>query len=522
MSFTIRPVREKKDPPAWKKKLAGVLPMMLAGVAALRSMRSSDHHPIDSVPPRVYTLKRVWMWLVVILIVLLLIIGGMRLVLRIKEIAFGTVSLAAAELPVDDNGFTNVLLLGVGDKNHDGVDLTDTIMVASIDPKNTKSAFLLSLPRDLYALSTEKMGTARINSLYRDYKSHLIYTGMKAPEASKEALKELGAEIGRFVGLPIHGTIKVTFSGFTEAVDLLGGIDIVVPYDIVDTEYPGPNYSYQTFSIQEGPQHLDGDTALMYARSRHTTSDFSRSARQQQILSALSETALSQGVLKSPKKVMDMISILSKNIETTFSVRELLSFISVAKAIDTTRISGMQINDKNGLYSGLVSPGGFLYPPPREEFEGASVLLPVSVPPFPITWKQIRTFMSLVTQNRQILYAPVRIAVLNAGAREGAARILGGELIRYGFDVVRITNYGPRGTADVPVSFIDTRPFREGDSELLQNSLPWHAALLMKTLSIASGDSRPEAFTDDDGADLVIVLGEDYSSSIFQDLLGKE
>lgn len=521
MSFTIRRVKEQKEIPAWRKKLVSALPMVLTSLKTLRSFRpalTEEHVSSPESGHRVHRLKNIWKTLLVILIVLLLIIGAMRLVLRLKEIALGGVSLAAADLPTDENGFTNVLLLGVGDDDHDGKDLTDTVMVASIDTR-TKSALLLSLPRDLYALSTVEMGKGRINSLYRDYKGYLISQGLAPEQASETALMQLGQEVGTFLGLPMHGTIKVTFSGFVEAVDLLGGVDLEVPEDIVDTQYPGPNYSYQTFSIRKGPQHLDGETALKYARSRHTTSDFSRSARQQQLLSALSEKALSEGLLRRPGKAMDMLSILSKNIETTFSVRELLGFAALAKNIDTSRISGMQLNDVNGLYGSWTEAGGFLYAPPREEFEGASVLLPVSIPEYPVTWKQVRALVELLTQNREMLFAPVRVAVLNAGAREGAARLLGSELIKYGFDVVRIDNYGPRGSPDEPVSFVAVRGLTEGDTDTMKKSIPWHREFVARLLGISAAEARPDAFTGEDPADLVIVLGEDYSYALLQDLI---
>ncbi|MEQ1849341.1 MAG: LCP family protein [Candidatus Peribacteraceae bacterium] len=522
MSFTVRRVREKSAPSLWKQRLLTALPVMLSGLKMLRSLVPEKSDDLsEGVVTRQQTLKKVWMWLTVFLIVLLLIIGSMRVLLRLKELALGGVTLAAVDLPRDDLGFTNVLLLGVGDKDHDGVDLTDTVMVASIDAKKTKSVFLLSLPRDLYALSTEKMGEGRINSLYRDYKNALVRDGLEPGEASKQALSQLGQEIGKLLGLTMHGTIKVTFSGFTEAVDLLGGVDIDVPYDIVDPEYPGANYSYVTFSIRKGMQHLDGETALKYARTRHTTSDFSRSARQQQLLSALSDTALSQGILRSPKKAMDMLSILSKNIESTFSVRELLGFVSVAKSIDTSRISGIQLSDQNGLFGSLIEPGGFLYAPPREEFDGAAVFLPVSIPEFPVTWKQLQVFISLVTQNREMLFAPVRISILNAGARSGAARLLAGELLRYGFDIVRIDNYGPKGTPDLQKSIIDIRARTEQDSDLLKKSIPWHGSFLSDLLGIESGKALPDSFTEEETADLVIVLGEDYDYQLLQDLWKK-
>ena len=184
------------------------------------------------------------------------------------------VSVASEAPATDAYGHTNILLLGKGDATHDGIDLTDTMMIASMDPKKTKSVVMLSIPRDLYLLSTEKMGQGKINTMYRDYKISLIREGKSKDVASKLALKELATELGKALDIQIHGVAIVDFSGFTEAVDALGGVDVDVQSDLVDTEYPADETSYTTFSIAAGHQHLDGETALKYARSRHSTSDF--------------------------------------------------------------------------------------------------------------------------------------------------------------------------------------------------------------------------------------------------------
>lgn len=126
--------------------------------------------------------------------------------------------------------------------------------------------------------------------------------------ADQEALRELALEIGRFTNVDIQQIIKVDFIGFVQAVDAVGGVDIDVPYTLVDPEYPGPNYSYQTFSITKGPHHLDGETALKYARSRHSTSDFSRSGRQQQIIKALGEKVKNEGILSNPSKILSLVT----------------------------------------------------------------------------------------------------------------------------------------------------------------------------------------------------------------------
>jgi hypothetical protein len=100
----------------------------------------------------------------------------------------------------------------------------------------------------------------------------------------------------------------------------------------------------------------------------------------------------------------------------------------------------MQLNDRNALFDSVVEPGGFLYTPPRDQFDGASVLLPISIPEFPVTWKQIERLSALLFRQRAIHLAHPNIAVLNAGAKTGLARKLGNELIRYGFSVQRIEN----------------------------------------------------------------------------------
>ena len=456
------------------------------------------------------------------LLILLLIIGTLKVLVRLKELALGMASVSGAELAKDENGFTNVLLLGEGDSDHDGVDLTDTIMVASLDPDHTKSAVLLSIPRDTYVLNAGKMGKGRINSLYRDYKIALERKGMKEAEASVESLKQLDEEIGNLIGVKIHGAIKVNFSGFTETIDAIGGIDVDVPENLVDPEYPGPNYSYETFSIAKGPQHLDGATALKYARSRHSTSDFSRSGRQQQIIAAAAEKVKKDGIIKNASRITELLSIVAKNVESTFSTRELIGFAAIGKVIDRTKMVNVQLNDQNGLYGSTIEPGGFLYSPPREEFDGAAVLLPVSIPEFPVTWKQIHALATLITVHRSLFLNPPRILVLNAGAKEGSARKLGGELFRYLFNVKDTRNYA-KPNVTFEHSFVTVNPALSNDAQRASQAKAAEeiAAFLGATLHVTPGpDQGGQAFEGED-ADIAIVLGEDFQYTLLQDGLGK-
>ncbi len=90
------------------------------------------------------------------LLILTLLIGALKVLVHLKAFSLGNMVAAVSSSPgKDEHGFTNVLLLGEGDNDHSGIDLTDTIMLVSLDPVKTKSALMLSLPRDLYVLSTE-------------------------------------------------------------------------------------------------------------------------------------------------------------------------------------------------------------------------------------------------------------------------------------------------------------------------------------------------------------------------------
>ncbi len=457
MSFTTRRLREERPSHrAWKTtallllRFGGPLVLLLTRIVRERQEEQREQRE------RTHMLKRVLVILITVLCAFLLFAAAAKALVSLKLLSVGSLmNMAATPLPADAFGHTNILLLGQGDSDHDGIDLTDTIMVAGIDPTRTQSVALLSLPRDLWFLKTEKMGDGRINSLYRDYKAYLRGQGDDEETASRAAMQELAAEIGRALGMEIHHTVKVDFIGFVQAVDALGGIEIDVPETLVDTQYPGPNYTYETFRIGAGLQTIDGETALKYARSRHSTSDFDRSARQQQIIAALGEKMRADGILTSPGKIMDLLGILREHVETTLPVREMLALAEAGKDIDRSNILSLQLNVGNGLYGSLSEPGGLLYNPPRDQFAGASVLLPVSIPEFPVTWRQIRALVTLFMHERtaHLERAPIRIR--NAGAPEGSARLLGGELIRYGFSVEDVAN---AEEGDRPDSFIIGTP----------------------------------------------------------------
>ncbi|MDP7477586.1 MAG: LCP family protein [Candidatus Peribacteraceae bacterium] len=506
MSFRVRKLHDKpKGPALWAARAAALITITRPLLGLLGAWKE-HHEKAVKQKKRMSMLKRTLTVLIAVLFALLLLAGIGRAMVSVRGLRISNVlSVAGAKLPTDERGYTNFLLMGQGHVDHDGKNLTDTIMIASIDPEGTKSAALLSLPRDLYLLNTEKMGKGRLNTIYRDVRSYFIFQkGIEPAEASKMTLKELGDELGRKLGMEIHHTVKVDFIAFTRAVDILGGVDIEVPYDIEDYEYPDANFGFDPFIIKAGPRHLDGETALKYARSRHTSSDFGRSARQQQLLSAMAHKAKEEGVLKDAGAITSFMKIMSENVETTMTLRQLIGAAEIGQKLERENIITMQLNDRNALYDYIIEPGGMLYTPPRDLFEGASVLLPVSIPEFPITWKQPRALVELFFRNRQIYLNSPSISILNAGAAPGSARKLSTELKRFGFTVTRVEN---GETEKRESSMIVTTPEPDAIVEFFSTLLDIEAIPAPLDLPVEQQERA------------TIILGKDYRYTSLQDLI---
>lgn len=418
----------------------------------------------------------------------------------------GVMATQGVAIPRDADGFTNVLLLGVGDAHHDGPDLTDTMIVASFD-EVTNSAVLLSLPRDLLIDAQGRTVGGRINAIYANEKRRLEYREDVPPEeASIQALRTLSAQIGDKIGIDIHGVIKADFTAFTEAVDALGGITIDVPADITDYTYPLAEGQVGVFHVDKGPQHFDGETALKYARSRHSTSDFDRSARQQLILSALGETFKSFSLTERIRVLLAMYRSLQSHVVTTFSAGELLLVAQMAESLRRENIVMMQLNFYVGGDASEARAGGFVVPAPLELYDGASVMLPLGYPNGLYDWNQIRTFAGFIFRKRMLYVERPQISIRSVGASALQTWRLRNELLRYGFVASDIDD-SFTGTGSVSYSSVY---YRE------QNALPT-ASFFGDLLSLPVAHL---AGADTGSGDILLVLGKDFSYTNFLTLSG--
>ncbi len=246
---------------------------------------------------------------------------------RSNGVAPGLVrNLDVTKLKGEGDGRVNILMLGIGGQGHEAPNLSDTMMVMSIDPK-TKDVAMLSIPRDLYvkipasAKNREQYG--KINSA----------NALGGPIAAEKAVQAV-------IGVPIHYYVQVDFSGFKQAVDAVGGVDINVTKAIQDPYYPCDNgRGVCGFSIKAGLQHMNGTMALRYARSRKTTSDFDRAARQQQVMAAVREKALQLSTLTNPVKLNGLLDTLDSHLKTDMQLPEIKKLAAIMKDVNTAKIT---------------------------------------------------------------------------------------------------------------------------------------------------------------------------------------
>jgi LCP family protein required for cell wall assembly len=215
--------------------------------------------------------------------------------------------------PDDDPGSTsgptpgageriNVLLMGIDSGPNRAHALTDSLIVVSLDPVG-RTVSMLSIPRDLVdvPLGNGDIYAPKINSL-------LAYANRHEADFPEGGTRALEDAVGALLGIPIHYYAKVDLGGFVRMIDAVGGVDVDVARPLSDPLYGGFGLG-PGWSIEPGSHHLDGANALAYARIRRVTgeSDFTRAARQQQVLIALRDKTVAGNLLFSLPRLLDAV-----------------------------------------------------------------------------------------------------------------------------------------------------------------------------------------------------------------------
>lgn len=281
--------------------------------------------------------------------------------------------------PDPDRPFS-ILLLGYGGPGHEGPYLTDSIMLARISPK-LRQIDLISLPRDVWVslpLSSESTQSSKINLAYS-----IGLDDKKYPHKAVEFTGSAGGgqlskyAVSQVTGINPDYFFGVDFAAFTQAIDKLGGIDVRVQNTFDDPFYPlgtgttdtcgkseedikaltatlsGEKLEhefscrYETLHFDRGLTHMDGATALKYARSRHSPTDggdFNRASRQRQVVDALKNRVLS---LNFFGKIIPLVNTLSRHLITDMDLPTMETYLLRAPEFSGYKINSLPITDKN-------------------------------------------------------------------------------------------------------------------------------------------------------------------------------
>jgi LCP family protein required for cell wall assembly len=378
-------------------------------------------------------------------------------------------------------GRINILLLGRAGESYPGKNLTDTIMLASIDTEKHKVG-LISLPRDLYITLDDERVSAKINSLYQ-----YGLNQNRSTDIVKKAVSEITGE-------PIHYTFILDFDGFEKIIDSFGGINVEVMRDIYDERYPGKNYSYETFELKKGWQTLDGKTALKYVRERHDDpeGDFGRAKRQQQVISALKEKAFSNSFLYNFDTMLKLMDILGESVKTDATLAEMESFFALSKKVDTQNIETLVIDawKKESLLRVSHVPLGGV---------SAFILVPRSG-----NWQETKEasqsiFSRELIQKRQeeLLKEQSSLTIIYPSEKRSQAISIKNLLEEFFGRNIEL------------LSFADYDSWPEQSMLLDRTALqkPWSLDTIMKKLSLEKKDALPIALPETTKSDFLLLLG---------------
>lgn len=302
----------------------------------------------------------------------------------------------AAQPTPDPFAAYNILLLGYGGGGHEGGKLTDTIMVARVDPRN-EVITLISLPRDLWVsfpVEGETESHWKLNAAYQIGSSDASYPNK--PErftgsAGGGALAKYA--VGKVLGEPIRSFVAVSFAGFTRSIGVLNGVNVHVEHSFDDYWYPieGEENNtcgrsdediaqltatlsgrlleesfpcrYEHLHFDAGTQLMDGETALKFVRSRHSAeegSDFSRAARQRSLLLAVKEKVVN---IRFLPRLVPFMNSLTTDMQTDIGLNQIQEWIAQQETLSGYEIRTLALTDQNILKSSRSQNGQFILIP---------------------------------------------------------------------------------------------------------------------------------------------------------------
>jgi len=420
--------------------------------------------------------RKVMRVIFIILGVLALIAGAFALYLYLTAGKISTNPFGFGKLKGEADGRVNILLLGVGDPGHAGETLADTNMVVSINTKTSPNQVsMISLPRDL---RVKILGAGENKLNYAN-----AYGDMQNPPDGVGVAKET---IEDSLGIPIHYYVKADFTGLKQAVDAVGGIEINVKDALIDPEYPCEKNENKScgLKILPGQQHMDGSTALKYARCRkgNCGDDFGRAQRQQEVLTAIREKVLSVETLTNPAKINSLLGAAGNNVKTDLSLSNIQRLQEITKGLNSSDII-------NIVFS--IKPNGFLV-----SSNSSTDLVPAGG-----NFDDIKAFVTRVFELGPIWKEESTLTILNGTPTVGLSTKLKNSLTKDGIPVV-ISSIGNTPTKDhATTTIID---YTGGKN-------PNTASYFAKLLGVEV--TQPTTPVKNPIVDFEIILGSDYATA---------
>lgn len=424
----------------------------------------------------------------------LLEIGHLPVITDIRQLVLGKAE--ASDNVATPDGRMNVMLFGIGGAGHDGSELTDTVIFTSIDLKEERVG-MLSIPRDTaYPLGGGRFQKINAVNAYAEQE----HPGQGASVAAKD--------IGKLLGSRVDHVLKIDFKGFITFVNALDGIDVNVERSFVDVHYPTWDEKVQTVSFKKGPEHMTGERALMFVRSRKGSngenSDFARDRRQQLVLKVVRDKLFSLGVLTSPEKIANLWSAVSSHIQTDLTVWDMVKLAPLALHLSQDRITSHVLTDEpTGELMASGGDAGYLLFPKKPD------------------WSEIRELAQNPFQtveertNRDRPTQPIHVEIKNGTAHTGFASQVSLILKKNGYIVDATGNAVERGY-ERTVIFDLTNGQKATELARLKKLLDANVSTVRPSTDGTTSSSRQVVYSDNMTAepissktsDFLIIMGE--------------
>ena len=383
------------------------------------------------------------------------------------------------------DGRINVLLMGRGGGNHDGPDLTDTMMLDSIDVVNHTST-LISVPRDLW-VDVPNQGAMKINAAFET--GEFKYLGKNSPGSTNPNAIQAGFDqadqtVESVLGVTIHYNVLVSFQAFQQAVEAVNGVTVNVPSDLNDPTMAWENGNNPILA-KAGNDNFNGKQALNYVRSRETTSDFARGQRQRAVLLALKSKVVTLGTLSNPLKIAKLAKTLGDNVKTDLSIKDATRLYGIVKGVSDNKVNSVGLADPPNNY---ITTG---------TLAGQAVALPTAGL---FNYNDIQGYLRTQLKDPYTIKEHANIVVLNGTQTENLATTKANELKGYGYNVVRAANAPDNDY--VQTLLIDLSHGKDNYTK----------HYLEQRLGVTAITQLPDNTIQTNGADFVIILGSDEAT----------